>query len=75
VSEWGKDSRAGGGLMVETKTTLKDIVQGYINQVDAVLVAWIIRRRGVEFLYWCDVPGWEKYLRENPEYDPSKDGD
>lgn len=58
--------------MVETKPTLKNTLLGFINQLDAALVGWIIRRRGVEFLYWCDVPAWEAYLLENPEYDPSK---
>lgn len=59
--------------MGATKATLRDILQGWVNQVDAVLVAWLIKRRGVEFLYWCDVPAWETYLQENPEYDPDKE--
>lgn len=61
--------------MIETQSTLRDTLQEFVNRLDAALVAWIIKRRGVEFLYWCDVPAWETYLRENPEYDPSKSDD
>lgn len=58
--------------MVAEKYALIQKLQGMENVILERIVRWIAKRRGVAFLYWCNVPEWESYLRENPEYDPSK---
>lgn len=57
--------------MITEKSGFWGEVQESIDEWLVLVVRWIIKRRGIEFLYRCDVPGWEKYLREHPQYDPS----
>lgn len=57
--------------MVAEPYGLIERLQTFENIILEMVVRWIAKRRGVAFLYWCNVPEWETYLRDNPEYDPS----
>lgn len=44
--------------------TFITVLQDIENVIEAAIIEWIIKRRGVEFIYWLAPKQWEDYINE-----------
>lgn len=49
---------------MSNKHGIREWLQGIENEILYAVCDWIIKRRGVAFIYWVDPDEWEKYFRE-----------